>query len=297
MRPLLLTSLMAVLLLSSFDAPRKNRLKLPDEFAKIPGGTFSLYNEADLIHFKGPDSLVRTTLKTFYMSKYEVSNLQYRRFYDEASAGLSEDEKGKLLPDTAAWTAVFPSTEPMKQKYYSHAAYDQYPVVNISYEGALKYCAWLQEKIQKENPAFEVEVRLPSKLEWIWAAMGGRTQAMFPWGNYYLRNRKGEFMCNFRRVGDGAIYRNKQTGLPEVSLTNFAPQSIYTANVKSFTPNDFGLYNMCGNAAEMVSEKGTGMGGSWNDYGGDVHIRAEAAYEKPSPTMGFRPMVVVREKG
>ncbi len=37
-------------------------------------------------------------------------------------------------------------------------------------------------------------------------------------------------------------------------------------------------------------------GGSWDDYGGDVQIRAEANYEEPAPTIGFRPVIMAKEK-
>ena len=105
-------------------------------------------------------------------------------------------------------------------------------------------------------------------------------------------------MCNFKRVNDGAIYRNRITGRPEVAegAGEYSRTSFYTANAKSFYPNDYGLYNMCGNAAEMISEKGIAMGGSWNDYGADVHIKAEATYKGSAPTVGFRPIIKVSEK-
>jgi formylglycine-generating enzyme required for sulfatase activity len=231
-----------------------------------------------------------------------VSNLQYREFYKEVAANLSQSEKEKIACDTLGWRQELTYNEPMVEYYYQHPAFNNYPAVNISYEGADAYCKWLQLKIASNNPDFEIEVKLPDKIEWIYAAQGGRSQAMFPWGNYYLRNKKGEFMCNFRKVGDGAIYRNRITGKPEVaestvvSTGGLNDRAYYTAEVKSFYPNDYGLYNMCGNAAEMISEKGIAMGGSWNDYGGDVHIQAQTAYRNSTPTVGFRPVIVVKQK-
>ena len=185
----------------------------------------------------------------------------------------------------------------MMDKYHRHPAYNNYPAVNISHEGAVNYCKWLQEKLEKDNPEFNIEVKLPSKEQFIWAAMGRRNQAMFPWGQYYLRNKKGERMCNFKLVHDGHVYRNRKTGKPEVAEppVGYPETATFTATVKSFTPNDFGLYNMCGNAAEMIAEKGNAMGGSWNDYGGDVHIRAQANYDRSAATVGFRPIIVVSE--
>ena len=47
-----------------------------------------------------------------------------------------------------------------------------------------------------------------------------------------------------------------------------------TAQVSSYYPNSFGLYNVCGNVAEMVAEKGKAKGGSWKSFGGEVRIES-----------------------
>lgn len=294
MKRLLLTSLATILLLSAFTTNKKVKVKLPEEFTYIPAGTFVDFEPGEQY-----DDKKSVSLHSFYMSKYEVTNLQYRNFFNEAVPGLAAEEIKKIICDSSGWNnRPLSYGEPMVTYYYSHPAYNNYPVVNISYNGATKYCEWLQQKIQKDNPEFTIEVKIPSRQQWIWAAMGGRSQAMFPWGNYYLRNKKGEPMCNFRRVDDGAIYRNRLTGKPEVAEQTgpSGKAAYYTAAVKSFYPNDFGLYNMCGNAAEMVAEKDICVGGSWNDYGGDVHIRSYMTFEISAPTVGFRPIVIAKEK-
>jgi formylglycine-generating enzyme required for sulfatase activity len=301
MKKLFACCMAALILLTAFTFRKKNKLKLPEEFAFVNRGTMHAGPDTCSLHNQ-PDPH-RVTVPSFYISKYEVTNLQYRQFYNEVSAGLTDEIKEKIACDTLGWRQTLTYCEPMVEYYYRHPAYNNYPVVNISYEGAMKYCEWLQKKIQADNPAYTIEVKLPEKNQWIYAAQGGRSNAMFPWGNYYLRNKKGEFLCNFRKLGDGAIVRNKQTGKPEVyemadgAAGGLNDRAFYTAEVKSFYPNDFGLHNICGNVAEMVNEKGTAMGGSWNDYGGDVHIKSEAGYDKASPTVGFRPAVIFKEKG
>ena len=293
MRLLVLICFTSVFLLSSFNSITKNKLKLPEEFVQIPSGTLYMDFQGDM-----PDSVQRIAVEGFYMSKYEVTNLQYRQFFSEAAAGMTKEEAEKIACDSNAWTAFAAYCEPLANFYYSHPAYNNYPVVNVSYEGAMKYCEWLEERIQKDNPGFEIEVVLPTKAQWVYAARGGRRQAMFPWGNYYLRNKKKEPMCNFRIVSDHQIYRNRKTGKADVAeRSGLSNNQVFTATVKSFYPNDFGLYNMCGNTAEIISEKGICMGGSWNDFGGDIHILAEARYDRSSPTAGFRPVLIAREVG
>jgi sulfatase modifying factor 1 len=293
MKTLLIAGTMAVLLFSAFVPKKKEKVKLPDEFTYIPLGTYSLSDTNDIID-EMPRPII--SVQSFYMSKFEISNMQYRQFYKEVEPGLTDEERKKIMCDSAGWVNRFlVYQEPMRTNYFNHPAYNKYPVVNISYEGALKYCEWLQQKIQKDNPDFMVNVKLPTRNEWTYAAMGGRSQAIYPWGNWYLRNKKGQPMCNFKRVEDYQVTKSRKTGLPEVHIPE-SSTAFFTAEVKSYYPNDFGLYNMCGNAAEMVKEKGIAMGGSWNDYGSDVNTRAESAYERSAPTVGFRPIIRVSEK-
>jgi formylglycine-generating enzyme required for sulfatase activity len=300
---------LSLFFLAAFSPRKKNKLKLPDGFVMVPPGSFYSATPKEDPYFHGltknkieKDSSKINAINSFFISKCEVTNLQYKQFYNEVSAGLTPEEKEKIACDTLGWQQPLTYGEPLVKYYYQHPAYNNYPVVNISYEGAIKYCQWLQQKIQADNPAYTIEVKLPEKNQWIYAAQGGRSNSIFPWGNYYLRNKKGEFMCNFKRLGDQSIVRDRETGKPiviEMSTGNnggLNDQAFYTADVKSYYPNDWGLYNMCGNVAEMVNEKGTAMGGSWNDYGGDVHIKSESLFDKPSPTIGFRPVITIKEK-
>jgi len=285
MQPLLF--LLAAILLAPSFVP-KPKPKLPDEFVKVPAGT---------VRAERNDSTEQLTIQEFYISKFEVTNLQYRTFYEEIAPGLPEAEKLSLPVDEGGWSRIEQAASPLTEIYFTHPTYNNYPVVNITYTAAVKYCEWLQRKIAADNPAFSVEVKIPDRNQWMYAASGGRTQAMYPWGNFYLRNKQGEFLCNFRRVGDQAIVRNRETGKPEINEAVVdASLGLFTATVKSFYPNDFGLYNMCGNVAEMISQSNICVGGSWNDYGGDVHIRSKAFYGRSAATVGFRPIIIVKEK-
>ena len=68
--------------------------------------------------------------------------------------------------------------------------------------------------------------------------------------------------------------------------SNFA----YTAPVDSFDPGANGIYNMSGNVAEMLLEKGATKGGSWGSSGYYVRIDAEDEFQgmESSPYVGFR---------
>lgn len=306
MKYLFTASAIVFILLSAFTPRKKNKPRLPEEYILIPAGSYYTATPEQDPYYYGRTKKIQAidsgkikSIGSFYISKYEVSNQQYRQFYNEVAPLLPENEKAAITCDSLGWRETLSYGEPFVEYYYRHPAYNNYPVVNITYQGATKYCEWLQQKIQQDNPDFEIEVRLPEKYEWTWAAMGGRRQAIYPWGNFYLRNKKGEFLCNFKRVGDESIVRNRKTGQPEVIATNGFPTSgtaFYTAPVKSFYPNDYGLYNMCGNVSEMITEKGIAMGGSWNDYGGDITTKSESGYTDFLPSVGFRPVITATPK-
>ncbi len=148
-----------------------------------------------------------------------------------------------IYPDTLVWVRDFSYSynEPMTKRYFSHPAFGNYPVVGVNWNQATAFCEWrtqyLNSFLDKTNRANESPFRLPTEAEWEYAARGGRSQSMFPWGNYYLRNKKGCLLANFK-PGRG--------NYPEDG-------AFYTARADAYWPNDFGLYCMAGNVAEWTS--------------------------------------------
>jgi formylglycine-generating enzyme len=148
-----------------------------------------------------------------------------------------------IYPDTLVWVRDFSYSynEPMTKRYFSHPAFGNYPVVGVNWNQATAFCEWrtqyLNSYLDKTNKANESPFRLPTEAEWEYAARGGRSQSMFPWGNYYLRNKKGCLLANFK-PGRG--------NYPEDG-------AFYTARADAYWPNDFGLYCMAGNVAEWTS--------------------------------------------
>lgn len=148
-----------------------------------------------------------------------------------------------IYPDTLCWVRDFAYSynEPMSKKYYAHPAFGNYPVVGINWKQATAFCEWRTQYlnaflISKKRSA-ESNFRLPTEAEWEYAARGGRTQAPYPWGGPYLRNKKGCLLANFK-PGRG--------NYPEDG-------GFYTVRADAYWPNDFGLYNMAGNVAEWTS--------------------------------------------
>src|SRR5690606_32179021 len=151
-------------------------------------------------------------------------------------------EEVNIYPDTTAWIRDFAYSynEPMHNDYFWHSAYDDYPVVGVSWKQAKAFCQWRtmnKNAYQKSRKrAFVNCFRLPSEAEWEYAARGGLSSATYPWGGPYTKNDRGCFMANFKPLrGDYA-----------------ADQALYTVEAKSYDPNDYNLYNMAGNVSEWV---------------------------------------------
>lgn len=148
-----------------------------------------------------------------------------------------------IYPDTLVWIRDFAYSynEPMTKRYFSHPSTGNYPVVGVTWKQANAFCNWrtnfLNGYLEGKKRAQESDFRLPTEAQWEYAARGGRSQSMFPWGNYYLRNKKGCLLANFK-PGRG--------NYPEDG-------GFYTVRADAYWPNDFGLYCMAGNVAEWTS--------------------------------------------
>ena len=149
----------------------------------------------------------------------------------------------KVYPDTLCWVRDFAYSynEPMAKRYFSHPAFGNYPVVGVNWKQATAFCEWrteyLNSYLESKKRSPESDFRLPTEAQWEYAARGGRSQSPFPWGGYYLRNKKGCLLANFK-PGRG--------NYPEDG-------GFYTVRADAYWPNDFGLYNMAGNVAEWTS--------------------------------------------
>jgi hypothetical protein len=70
---------------------------------------------------------------------------------------------------------------------------------------------------------------------------------------------------------------------------------IMMAQTATYFPNDIGLYDVVGNVAEMIDEKGKACGGSWNDPPENSTIHSVKSYRRPDPSIGFRVFMDVIE--
>jgi hypothetical protein len=225
------------------------------------------------------------SLQAFYILKYEVSNVQYRTFlYDLILTNKLHEYRRAAVYDSG-WVTKS-NIELFAKEYFWNPKYDNLPVVNITAEGAQMFCYWLTTEVNKimeyRKRPYINDVRLPQPSEWIYAAKGGNDTAVYAWGGPFYRNSRGMILGNFQG---------------ERSLNNDDGVEILAA-VNSFFPNDWGMYNMSGNVAEMTAPYADRTilvkGGAWNrgsEFMKLLHENKISLYDLPTTNVGFRPVV------
>ena len=148
-----------------------------------------------------------------------------------------------IYPDTTVWMKDFNYSynEPMHNNYFWHDAFNDYPVVGVTWHQAKAFCEWRTKNKNdyqktKRKKSLVPEFRLPTEAEWEYAARGGLQGAMYPWGGPYTKNDRGCFMANFKPMrGDYVV-----------------DQALYTVEANAYDPNGYNLYNMAGNVSEWI---------------------------------------------
>jgi len=113
-----------------------------------------------------------------------------------------------------------------KWKEYFDEERKEHPVVCVTYKDAVSYAKWAGK-------------RLPTEEEWEYAASSGGKHKRFSWGD-----RKDISKAKWRYGGESFF-----DGVVRLIFG----RAIDTVPVGSFPPNDFGLYDMTGNAGEWTS--------------------------------------------
>lgn len=236
-------------------AKRKNRLdpERREYNTDIPVSDELPMISKDTAYFDEEGRIVRETVSRRLTGDYDFLNTYIVNVY----------------PDTTAWINDFDNAynEPYTRMYFSHAGYNDYPVVGVSWEQANAFANWrtdyLRRSLGKEGVMIE-PYRLPTEAEWEFAARAGNSESQYPWSETLPMDERGCFYANFKPM-EGDYIRDGH---------------LITSPVGTFNANDFGLYDMAGNVSEWTS---TAYTESINKLTADMNpeYRYDAAKEDP----------------
>ena len=213
-----------------------------------------------------PDAQYAEILESVYIPPAERINneriidsrkLKYAYNWEDIETAVKDKSRGAkylkkesiaIYPDTTVWIKDFnyAYNEPLYDGYFWHSAYKNYPVVGVTWDQARAYCNFKSKLKSDYNESLKkkkqkaMAFRLPTEAEWEYAARGGKQNATYPWGGPYLQDDRGCYMANFKPKRGNYIEDEKKGTYT------------YTAPVKQFQKNGFGLYDMAGNVAEWT---------------------------------------------
>ena len=263
------------------------------ELSPIPSGRFSMGSNEET-PVERPVTRVEIA-KPFYMGTTEVTLEQFRQFDPGYLNGVYDMHY----------------KDQVKRGYYMNDM--QYPAIRVTWKKAVAFCGWLSEKTGKK-------VSLPTEAQWEWACRAG-TDTPLAYGDL-----DADF-ATFANLADVTVKEMAVSGVNPKPIKNPNPTSdfelkdsrfddrvLHLAEVGSYQPNAWGLYDMHGNAAEWTRSdyspypykdadgrnaggegRKTVRGGSWHDR----PFRSTSSYRFGYPAWqrvyhtGFR--VVVEE--
>lgn len=234
-------------------------MKPLDEMVFIPGGMFTM---GDILGDLSNATPVHSVfLSPFFMQAHEVSISEYTAALQWAHTNgivsLSADEKtvidrnGTVLMEIGKYNSQIVYHAGRFEVKTGHGSF---PAPYVSWYGAVSYCNW-RSQMENLKECYDLATwecdftrsgfRLPSEAEWEFAARGGYEGMRFPWGD---TNVITHTRANYRASTNFAYDVSLTFGLHPDYATNSPPSS----PVGSFKPNNYGLYDMCGNVWEWV---------------------------------------------
>ncbi|MEO7175948.1 MAG: SUMF1/EgtB/PvdO family nonheme iron enzyme [Saprospiraceae bacterium] len=282
----------------------------------VEGGTYTMGLTEQDVTYEWNNVPRRVTVSSFYMDETEVANIDYREyvFWTYRVLGTNYPKVwAATLPDTLVWREELAYNEPFVETYFRHPAYDNYPVVGVTWKQATEFCKWRSDRVNEmiliekgilnpnpeqvdadnfntdaylvgqyqgsvkknlkdhttggerpvkfEDGIMQPNYRLPTEAEWEYAALALQgnlsskndeiitNRRTYPWNGEGSRSKRhdkyqGRILANFKLGGGDYM------GV----AGNLNDHAHITAPVRSYMPNDFGLYNMAGNVNEWVAD-------------------------------------------
>ena len=132
--------------------------KIPSNMVFVQGGSFVMGRTQEDVMRDGNNYPKEATVSSFWMDQTEITNLQYREYTYWMKRVFWERGDGEYsylythsLPDSTVWRSELSYNEPMVNQYYRHPAYQDYPVVGVSWQQAVDYCDWRTDRVNERR--------------------------------------------------------------------------------------------------------------------------------------------------
>ena len=204
-----------------------------NNYVKIKGGWFEM---GDRKQNGYQDFVHKVWIDDFYMDQYEVTVGMFEKFIKSTQYKTTAEQKnGAFILKDGNW-------QQQKKAFWQNPHFpqdDSHPVVCISWIDAVQYCNWLSVT-QGLNPCYSMQdkiiscdfrsngYRLPTEAEWEYAARGGTKSKDF----LYSGSNKADEVAWYKQNSNGQTHPGGKK-----------------------KPNELGLYDLSGNAAEWCWDR------------------------------------------
>ncbi len=184
-------------------------------------------------------------VKDLYVDKTEIQNIHWLEYVYHKRQGLDSVAIKKLLPDTSNY-------------WYANPAHRHQPIVLISYEQAVDYCAW-RSQLVSERTGRKITYRLPTANEW--------------------RDIAKELMAtDLKNIEKDLAFMKK-------IIKNDSTHYILLNRDKPKAR----VYDLFGNVSEMTLDKGVAMGANNVELSEpEANLTSGFSYHAPNLYLGFR---------
>ncbi len=215
------------------------------------------------------------------MDMAEVSGRMYKIYLLDLKKeyGATGTEYTANLPDWKLWEQLYPekTAAEISELFFETTTFALAPMVGVSYDQAVKFAAWRTEAFKKELDSMDERDRadFPKKFEF-------RLPTPAEWSRMRFMTQEKGMLKQVDKIAS-AYEKEFKTSKNDVLNSSSKVHDVFSA-----MDQKLGLFGLHDNVAEMTSEQGIAMGGSWMNKSAQADFTKKSEYSAPQAWLGFR---------